>query len=564
MPASPTSRSWAVAWTASNLCRALSGSGDRGLKDAARHLGAVLPHGRSLPEAEWQSRQRGLRWLLWAHVVAIPIITLLFDQGLDQAALDLFTPTFFAVLAQLRRGSRRVQSLIVTVGLLSCSALIVHITGGLIQAYFHFFVMVAALSLYEDWLPFATAVVYVLIQQAVTAELVDYDEANSPWRWGLVHAAFIGALSLVCLATWRASARDREAFRSLVETLEEGVVMVDRDGHMITANPSATRILGMDPAEVLNGYGNAAEWAFIDGDGQRLPLRQTPLYVTGMTGEPQVSVVAGLRRRRGETRWLSVSTRAVETDLDAPYTIVVSFTDVTEEREAAEALERSNTELSQFAYIASHDLSEPLRMVSSYLGLLRRRYHGRLDRDADEFIEYAVDGAARMRQLIEGLLEYSRAGHSEEPVEQVELAAVVADVLRSLAAAVVESGAEIEIEDLPTLTGHRAQIEQLLQNLMANALKFRRDGHARLWVRAEGESHGMAQIAVADGGIGIPPEMREQVFEMFQRVHDREAYDGTGIGLAVCRKIVERHGGRIWVDEREGGGTVFRFTLPSG
>jgi light-regulated signal transduction histidine kinase (bacteriophytochrome) len=295
-----------------------------------------------------------------------------------------------------------------------------------------------------------------------------------------------------------------------------------------------------------------------------VPEHQRPLRVTARTGEPQVAVALGLRRRRGDTRWLSISTRAVETDLDAPYSVVISFTDVTEEREAAEALERSNTELSQFAYVASHDLSEPLRMVSSYLGLLRRRYHGRLDRDADEFIEYAVDGAARMRQLIEGLLEYSRAGRSEEPAEEVELAAVVADVLRSLAAAVVESGAEIEIEDLPTVTGHRAQIEQLLQNLMANALKFRRDGHARLWVRAEGDSHGMAQIAVADGGIGIPPEMREQVFEMFQRVHDREAYEGTGIGLAVCRKIVERHGGRIWVDEREGGGTVFRFTLPSG
>lgn len=543
---------------------ALSNPGERGLRDAARHLGAVLPHGRSLPEAEWQSRQRALRWLLWAHFVAIPIITLLFDQGIDQAALDLFTPTFFAVVAQLQRGSRRVQSLIVTIGLLSCSALIVHITGGLIQAYFHFFVMVAALSLYEDWLPFATAVLYVGIQQTITAEIVDYDEANSPWRWAAVHSAFIAALSLVCLATWRASARDREAFRSLVETLEEGVVMIDRGGTMVTANPSATRILGMDPTEVISGYGVNGEWSFVDVDGRPLPLRETPLIITSMTGQPQVAVVAGLRRRQKETRWLSISTRAVETDREPPYTIVVSFTDVTEEREAAEALERSNTELSQFAYIASHDLSEPLRMVSSYLGLLRRRYHGKLDQDADEFIEYAVDGAARMRQLIEGLLEYSRAGRSEEPAEPVSLSLVTADVLRSLAVAMVDSGAEIEIGDLPTVMGNRGQLEQLLQNLVANALKFNGDGRARVWVHAEGEAHGMTQIAVADGGIGIAPEKREHVFEMFQRLHDREAYEGTGIGLAVCRKIVERHGGRIWVDGREGGGTVFRFTLPSG
>ena len=169
-----------------------------------------------------------------------------------------------------------------------------------------------------------------------------------------------------------------------------------------------------------------------------------------------------------------------------------------------------------------------------------------------------------MRTLIEGLLEYSRAGSGEEPAEPVELAGVTADVLRSLAAAMVEAGAEIEIGDLPVVMGNRAQLERLLQNLVANALKFHGNGRAQVWVRAEGEAHGMAQIAVADGGIGIAPENREHVFEMFQRLHEREAYEGTGIGLAVCRKIVERHGGRIWVDGREGGGTVFRFTLPSG
>jgi len=521
----------------------------------------VLPHGQTLPEGEWQSRHRVLLWLLWAHVAAMPIISLLFDQGPAQAALDCVTVGVWAVLAQLKLGSRRVQSLIVTVGLLSCSALLVHVSDGLAESYFHFFVMVAALSLYEDWVPFGAAVAYVLIQQGITAAIVDYDRADSPWLWALVHSAFIGALSVVCLVTWRASERNREAFRSLVESLEEGVLMVDGEGRLVAANPSATRILGMDPERILAYNRSDPDWFFVADDGQPVADLDRPLRVTGATGHPQVGVPLGLRRPDGSTRWLSVSTRAVEPEREGPYTVVVSFSDVTEERKAATALERSNAELQQFAYVASHDLSEPLRMVSSYLGLLRRRYQGRLDPDADEFIDYAVDGAARMRSLIEALLAYSRAGRGGEP-ERVELGSVAADVLRSLATALVEAGAEIDIGELPDVMGDRAQLEQLLQNLIANALKFRTDEHARVWVRNETGPPGMAQISVADGGIGIPSDRREQVFEMFGRLHDREQYEGTGIGLAICRKIVERHGGRIWIDERDGGGAVFRFTLP--
>ena len=384
-----------------------------------------------------------------------------------------------ALIAQFRLGGRRAQSLAVTIGLLSCSALLVHISDGMSESYFHFFVMVAALSLYEDWVPFGAAVVFVLFQQGITAAIVDYDDADSPWVWALVHSAFVGALSLVCLATWRASERDREAFRSLVDSLEEGVLMVDGRGTLIAANPSAERILGVDPARLMAPTGSDPEWTFVAYDGTPLAEDDRPLRLTAATGRPQIAVKLGLQRGDGSTRWLSVSTRAVEPERDPPYTVVLSFSDVTDERNALEALARSNAELGQFAYVASHDLSEPLRMVSSYLNLLRRRYHGRLDSDADEFIDYAVDGAARMRSLIEALLAYSRAGAGEKPA-RVELGSVTANVLRSLAAALVEAGAEIEIGELPAVMGDRAQLEQLLQNLVANALKFRADGRARV------------------------------------------------------------------------------------
>jgi PAS domain S-box-containing protein len=531
----------------------------RGLRDAPRHVGAALPHGRSLPDRQWESRHHALRWLLWAHVPALAVISLLYDQGAD-AVLDGATVAVFAVLAQVRIGGRRAQSLTVTLGLLTSSALLVHVSDGTSETYFHFFVMVAALSLYEDWMPFGVAVAFVLLQQGITAAIVEYDDSESPWLWALVHAAFIGALSLVCLATWRASERDREAFRSLVDSLEEGVLMVEWSGKLLAANPSAKRILGVDPGRLMAPTGSDPGWTFVANDGTPLPEEQRPLRVTAATGEPQLAVKLGLLRGDGSTRWLSVSTRAVETDRDPPYTVVLSFSDVTDEREALEALARSNAELGQFAYVASHDLSEPLRMVSSYLNLLRRRYRGRIDADADEFIDYAVDGAARMRSLIEALLAYSRAGAGEKPT-RVELGSVTANVLRSLAAALVDAGAEIEVGELPAVMGDSAQLEQLLQNLIANALKFRSGERARVWVSAEPDGE-MVQVAVADGGIGIAPDQRDQVFEMFQRLHDREAYEGTGIGLAICRKIVERHGGRIWIDDREGGGAVFRFTLP--
>jgi light-regulated signal transduction histidine kinase (bacteriophytochrome) len=317
----------------------------------------------------------------------------------------------------------------------------------------------------------------------------------------------------------------------------------------------------MDPAEVLARNGSRAAWTFVDGEGAPYPEADRPIRATAATGVPRVGVEMGLRRPDGATRWLSVTTRAVERGEGPPYPVVSSFSDITEEREAVEALERSNADLQQFAYIASHDLSEPLRMVSSYLQLLRRRYHGRLDDDADEFIGYAVEGATRMRSLIEGLLAYSRAGRGEESAA-VDLNAVGGDVLRSLAAALVEAGADVTLGELPCVLGNRLQLEQLLQNLVANALKFCGDRPAYVRVAAEHGGAGLVQVAVEDAGIGIAPQHRDRIFKMFQRLHDRESYEGTGIGLSICRKIVERHGGRIWVEERVGGGTVFRFTLP--
>jgi len=228
----------------------------------------------------------------------------------------------------------------------------------------------------------------------------------------------------------------------------------------------------------------------------------------------------------------------------------------------AHELERSNADLQHFAYIASHDLQEPLRMVSSYMQLLSRRYKGKLDADADEFISFAVDGATRMQGLINALLSYSRVDTQGKAFEPTDCEKVLDGTLASLKNAIEDSGAQVSRSALPTVKADAVQLGQVFQNLIANAIKFH--NHSAPVVRISAEQKGAAWVfTFADNGIGFDPQHAERVFVMFQRLHGREEYPGTGIGLAVCKKIIERHGGRIWVDSKPGEGASFHFTLPA-
>ncbi|MDQ3072273.1 MAG: ATP-binding protein [Bacteroidota bacterium] len=224
-------------------------------------------------------------------------------------------------------------------------------------------------------------------------------------------------------------------------------------------------------------------------------------------------------------------------------------------------LERSNADLETFAFVASHDLKEPLRMVSNYTQLLARKYENRLDEQAQQYIGYASEGVHRMQLLINDLLEYSRIGKSEMPVETVDFNELAAEIKMNLETTIKDSGATIIYDDLPSLIGFRSQLSRLLQNLIENAIKFRGNKPPVVKLSAM-EKENVWQFSVKDNGIGISPEYKEKVFVIFQRLHERTRYPGTGIGLSVCKKIVELHGGTIWLESEPGKGTTFFFTIP--
>jgi light-regulated signal transduction histidine kinase (bacteriophytochrome) len=234
--------------------------------------------------------------------------------------------------------------------------------------------------------------------------------------------------------------------------------------------------------------------------------------------------------------------------------------------EQAVELQRSNAELEQFAYVASHDLQEPLRKVASFCQLLEKRYGDKLDERGTEYIGFAVDGAKRMQVLINDLLTFSRVGRLNATETNVDLGATLDDALGNLATAIDESGAQVDRPQLPAVTGDPTLLTMLWQNLIGNAVKFRREGvPPKIVVECEegtDDRAGSWLFTLSDNGIGIPEEFVDKVFVIFQRLHGRDVYTGTGIGLALCKKIVEHHGGSIWIDTTYTEGTRFRFTLP--
>lgn len=348
-----------------------------------------------------------------------------------------------------------------------------------------------------------------------------------------------------------------ERYRLLVDGVKDyGIFMLDREGRVATWNEGARRQKGYSSAEVLGSDASMFYPKEERAARKDLNLLETALREGSVTDE-------GWRERKDGSRiWAEVVITALRDRRGDLLGFSNCSRDLTERKKAEEDLRRSNAELQQFAYVASHDLQEPLRMVASFTQLLAKRYEGKLGKDADEFIGYAVDGARRMQLLIEDLLAYSRVGTRARELMLCSAGDVVGAALRHLTIAIEENGAVIHTSDLPGIVCDDLQMTSVFQNLVGNAIKFRIPNVPPVIEIAAARSGAEWVFSVKDNGIGIEPRHFERVFQVFQRLQTREDYPGNGIGLAICRKIVERHGGRIWLESEPGKGTTFLFTIP--
>lgn len=361
----------------------------------------------------------------------------------------------------------------------------------------------------------------------------------------------------------RAARGSEEKYRRILSTIQEGYFETDLVGNLMIANEAMSELLGYPP-ERLHGmsfreYTADASVQAVHDTFRRVYRTGTPAQLFGWT----------ILREEGERRFVEASASAIR----APDGRITGFRgivrDVTARREAEERLEertralaRSNDELRQLANVASHDLQEPLRMVAGSTRLLARRYQGRLDEEAEQYIEYALQGVARMQTLIQSLLHYSRVETRGGELRPVSAAEPLEWAEANLKGAIEEAEASVTHAPLPVVRADPTQLAQLFENLLANAIKFRGTDPLRVHVSAEPRGE-MWAFRVRDNGIGIAPEHAPRIFEIFQRLHTREEYEGTGIGLAICKRIVERHGGEIWVRSTPGRGASFHFTLPA-
>ncbi|HWB59275.1 MAG TPA: ATP-binding protein [Chthoniobacteraceae bacterium] len=514
--------------------------------------------------------------------------------------------TFWPVFCAIKWPGALMTRHMIAIGQMLMSALLIHLTGGRIETHFHVFGSLAFLAFYRDWRVLMSASAVVAIDHFVRGIYFPLSVFGvltaSPYRW-VEHAGWVAFEDIFLVIAIRQSlaemlgiavrqanlesvnvqierkvaertveltkeilAREKteQKFKGLLEFAPDAIIIINASGEIVLVNSQVEKVFGWRRGELI---GKKVEILIPERFRDKHCIHRGGYFASPIARPMGAGLELYGLHSNGMEFPLEISLSPIETGDET--LAIGAIRDITERKrteaklaEQAAELKRSNLELEQFAYVASHDMREPLRAVSGCAQILKNNCQGKLDGNADAMIGHIVDGAKRMADIIDDLLALSSIGSKGKPFEKTEIEKPLALALKNLSVAIRERGAAIHHDALPTLPVDASQIALLFQNLIGNAIKFC-DGRApEIRVGAAKDANGSWTISVRDNGIGIEPKYFERIFGIFQRLHTRSEYPGTGIGLAICKKIVERHGGRIWPESSPGEGTVFYFTLP--
>ena len=370
-------------------------------------------------------------------------------------------------------------------------------------------------------------------------------------------------------------------YEAVFMTMAEGVVCQSASGEITAVNPAAERIQGRSARQMLGLTSDSPHWEAIHADGTPFPGTDHPSMMTLRTGEPYSNVIMGIRKPDGTRTWISVNSQPLMSAGNSrPSAVITTFHDISAQIRAEDEIRRLNVKLEKrvaertqqleaaiedlesFSYSVSHDLRAPVRAVDNFSSILQKEYGDKLDQEGQRLIGIVRKNAARMGTLINGLLAFARAGHRDLVLAQIDLEALARDVLDELAPSFAGRQVNVQIAALPSIHADSAVIRQVLLNLLANAIKFTRPREvAQLEIRARVTGHEVT-CSVKDNGVGFEPEYGHKLFGIFQRLHDADEFEGTGIGLGIVKRIIDKHGGRVWAEGSPGVGATFYFSLP--